>query len=1624
MKAFKPTAYKCVHCQRISVFLSLIFALICSNANAQKIFVDNSQSPQQLIEELVDGCVEISNVTSNTNGSVNGITSYAYFERDQSAFPFESGIMLSTGNATSGGNTVNDNILNEGEPNWGTDPDLEAALGITNTLNATTIEFDFISISNLIQFNYILASEEYFGNFPCEYSDGFAFLIREVGSGAPYQNIALVPGTNIPVNTNTIHDEIVGFCPPENAAFFDGNGIGDTNYNGRTTILTASANITPNVQYHIKLVIADQTDENYDSAVFIQANSFNPTVNLGPDVTTCSTSYDLDANIENPLAVYAWFRDDILIIEETDPTITVTTSGTYKSVITIPISGEDCIVEDEVVVILESEQTAEALPDLIQCDDISGDGSELFDLNVQDSVITNMMPPANYSITYHFTESAAQNGTAPIFVDIPNASNPQTIYVRILDLDSGCLAFTQFDLIVNPLPNISTPADQQFCDDQSADGSIAIDLDLNDAIITGGNTDYTVTYHTSQIDADSGTNPIALPYVNTLPNETIYVSVVDTNTGCIATTSFEIEVLENPDVSNIDLPPLDACEQDGDGFEMFDLTEVLPDILGQIPDAIITFHESLDDAQQGINTISDPSNFENTIGNIQTLHVRIEDPNTGCASIIPLILHTNLLNTSITTLDFSECDDESGDGVEDFELSAIAVSIANNIPDLTITFYETQNDLDNSVNPIDTSVPYTVFVSPTILFVHIISPTCERELEISLTVNPPLLLSPIEPQNYCDTNQDGFINIYLPKFNEIVTEGNPDYSATYFLTEEDAIANTNQLQTSHNNLTNPQNYFVRVVNNTTGCYDTNSFEVTVIPAPDTNILDSIIICDNDQDGFSVLDLTIVESDVIDSTSDVTITYHNEESFAIDNINAITNVTSYETESNTIYIRVENNITSCFSVEPLEIIVNTLPVIPPVIEDFNYCEAVTDDLGEFIFEEKDDEILNGQIDKEVLYFETLQDAIDRTNIIDKTAIYENTSNPQQIFIRVENTSDENCFDTSSFTLQVGSLPIFTPPTNQVRCDDISNDGVEEFDFNEKITEINSGTTESLTITFHESFEDASDAVNSLPLIYNNIVNPQQIYVRIENGTFCHAIAEFGLNVIQAPLANLPSPQFECDVDYDGSTTFDLTISEIEILDVRDDDIQITYYETEEDLEDSINTIGDPENYTNSSNPQIVFVKVENVLSGCFLSIPLELNVNLPPLINDLPIIETCESEDSSFILDEATDLLIDDLDDVIINYYTSLTDAQNQNNQLADIYFYSTDNDPLFIRATYSSTGCYAIHTFNLFVNPNPIANQAPDLEGCDDDYDFELEFDLEQQTAIILGTQSGLDYTVTYHELMQEAESGINQITDLIYNAYDGQEIYARVEDNNKGCFTTTSFFTIVQRKPVVDFGDQVICLDNLPLTVSADTGFAGDTYSWSTGDNTPIVIITEIGEYSVTVTTSFGCVTTHTFNVIESELANIEFTETVDFSDPNNITITVSGIGDYLYQLDNGEPQESNIFYNVSLGYHTITVIDLNGCGSVSSEVLVIDAPKFFTPNNDGYWDTWHIVGVETLPGTTITIFDRYGKTLHNLTSSSQGWDGTYNGHRMPSNDYWFVAKVVSGNEIFEVKGHFALRR
>jgi len=168
------------------------------------------------------------------------------------------------------------------------------------------------------------------------------------------------------------------------------------------------------------------------------------------------------------------------------------------------------------------------------------------------------------------------------------------------------------------------------------------------------------------------------------------------------------------------------------------------------------------------------------------------------------------------------------------------------------------------------------------------------------------------------------------------------------------------------------------------------------------------------------------------------------------------------------------------------------------------------------------------------------------------------------------------------------------------------------------------------------------------------------------------------------------------------------------------------------------------------------------------------------------------------------------------------------------------------------------------------------------------------------------------------------------------------------------------------------------------------------------------------------------TVTVFESAEPIFEANVTQPFADVSAIEVVViSGFGEYEYRLDDRSFQNTPEFINVSPGVHTITVRGINGtCGEAMLEVQVINYPKYFTPNNDGYHDTWNITSLDDHPEAQIFIFDRFGKLIKNIAPTGPGWDGTYRGRDLPSDDYWFRVEYIFEEQPAEFKAHFTLKR
>ncbi|WP_111309540.1 T9SS type B sorting domain-containing protein [Confluentibacter sediminis] len=1615
--------------QRYYFITLLLFSV--SIASAQKITVNSTASLEDLVETLIDGCVEVSNVTSSMNGSNYGITSYGEFTQGSSKFPFENGIVLSTGNVFSVNNPSVAEPLSEGMPTWGTDSALESVLGISNTLNATSIEFDIVSISDQLQFNYILASEEYSGNNSCYYSDRFAILIKE-GSG-PYQNIALVPGTPDPVNTQNIRPQSAQVnCPAVNENYFAGYNTGETNFEGRTTILTASTTIVPNQTYHIKLIIADQTDQQFDSAVFIQGNSIKP-VDLGEDVTTCSKMVLLDADINNSIASYKWFFKNSEISLETKPTLSAKESGLYRVEVTVPGISTPCT--DEINISLGNEISIVPIENYYLCDI-----NELFDLSTRDIYIIDNNPTINTKlISYHPSLTDAQGNTGTITTPVSNSTYP-LVYARVEDIN-GCIGYTPINLVVSDPPTMPTTTSFNFCvNDNEPVGFTTIDLTQYDDYFTGMDPDLVVSYHNDNTQATNGGNPLTTYDYNNGDSSplTFYVRLYNTQTGCFNTASMTINILEKPEVAT-ERVFLNACEAVNgmDGFDVFDLTKALDDIVLGPTSIPPTFYESEEDAETGSNAIMDPKNYKNIEPYVQTVYVRVEDANT-CFTIVPFEIHTNLMLTGTNLGDFAICNTQNQNTLE-FYLSDVTTHIANNLPNITVAFFESDADYTNN-KPITGPTVLVQKDLPKTLIIEINDDTnCPRKAQIILRINPVLIFNPSVPITYCDNDDDvtdGKIMVDLSYFDSIVTDGQTDFSVSYFLDKDEAEANNIDKRLPNFYTTGSTTIYARIVSNIDSrCAGVSEFEIDVIPAPEVTPPQPKIICDTDDqepDGKTIINLNDIRNEIVNNPSQFTINFYDSKENAESGSNPIPNASSFLATTQTIFVRVDN--VQCSKIVPYSIIINTKPIIGN-IKDLLICEDDNNQTEYFVLSEKDADILDGQIGKEVYYFTNPTDASsgDTTRAIPKNTPYELSN--QNIYVRVENISDARCSATSSFIVKVSANPIYNKNFEPFfKCDNDNINGEFFFDLNEKITQIKQGTPNpsDLNISFYKTPDLALAGDLPLPLQYVKDKNSETLYVRIQsNSTKCVVIENLNINIIAAPKLSDARPLAVCDTYtdiYDGTALFNLKEADFINLDRSQIGTVIHYFEhfddiNQNDVHDNSLAITNIENYL--SNRKTIYIKATNTNTDCFTVIPLELVVNAPPKPNTIGTVGLCDNDTNTQDLSIVEAQLLNDPTVTNFDFYT---DSSFSSPLPGKLFTYSSIGDfTIYVRITNKTSLCDITTSFNLRIKETPVANTPPDLVACDDDYDGILVFDLSQNDAAILGSQDPAIHNITYYSSFSQAEAGINKL-DNLHPAVDGDTIFARLENINTECPDITQFKIFVNPLPVVPVDDVVpLCINDLPLIIDAYTGNPNDTYLWSTGDTTSQIELGlgDIGEYWIQITSDLGCPSPQKpFSVIESAIADINFTTTVDFSDPNSITVDVSGIGNYVYILDDGDPQKSNVFENVSLGNHTVTVRDLNGCDDTSQSVTVFDIPKFVTPNNDGYFDRWHVVDFTKLPGTVVYIYDRYGKLLKTLTHTSLGWDGTFNGYNMPADDYWFVANIIQEGNAFTIKGHFALKR
>ncbi|AZQ44357.1 T9SS type B sorting domain-containing protein [Nonlabens ponticola] len=244
---------------------------------------------------------------------------------------------------------------------------------------------------------------------------------------------------------------------------------------------------------------------------------------------------------------------------------------------------------------------------------------------------------------------------------------------------------------------------------------------------------------------------------------------------------------------------------------------------------------------------------------------------------------------------------------------------------------------------------------------------------------------------------------------------------------------------------------------------------------------------------------------------------------------------------------------------------------------------------------------------------------------------------------------------------------------------------------------------------------------------------------------------------------------------------------------------------------------------------------------------------------------------------------------------------------------------------------------------------------------------------------------------------------------------YAQNRDAATGCISDerAAIEFIIGEKPRLSGGTFLICPNE---EIELNPMFTGNaSYEWSSGEQSPSINVSTAGTYNVIVTNDAGCSDTATFEVREVVVPQI-----LSIAEVDDVLTVVTNDGDFLYSFNEEPFQTSNNIEIANLLQVRIAVTDSNGCVIVRDVFNKLGIDQFFTPNGDGFNDTWTLGNIESFPDARVEIFDRYGKLVALIDADNNFWDGTINNEPLPSADYWYRIYYVNQ----EISGNFTLKR
>jgi gliding motility-associated-like protein len=512
--------------------------------------VNSNVTNQYLVEDVFigGGCFDVSGITFSSDPGSRG-----FFQNGGTNITLDEGLILATGNISTaiGPNNQTGDSSNS---NGGSDPDLTILAGAVID-DAAILEFDFEPTTDTIRFNYVFASEEYCDYTNSSYNDAFGFFLSGPGINGPFSNNSI----NIATLPNGQYVSINNVNHTANAAFYVSNttpgtntgggcggahplgsapAINEVEYDAFTVVLEAVAVVQPCQTYHIKLAIGDAGDNAWDSAVFLEANSFSAGIPIGGEAINPSTNNNI--GYESCDGFYFEFcREpgtdnsmDALVEYTISSSSTATPGADYSPIptsVTIP-AGVDCaqvpitvvndnITEGQETIILDLENPCSCSASLVEfiIDEVPPFQSDIPDEDICGSGdVTLTANPTGGLAPYTYSWSSGGSGQSET---ITPDGNP--VYVTISD-DCNNQIIDTININQIPPPDANISGSGTVC----AEGGSSVDL----TVTFNGTAPWTFTY-------TDGTTPITIttstnPYIITVTDAGTYTLVDVESGGC------------------------------------------------------------------------------------------------------------------------------------------------------------------------------------------------------------------------------------------------------------------------------------------------------------------------------------------------------------------------------------------------------------------------------------------------------------------------------------------------------------------------------------------------------------------------------------------------------------------------------------------------------------------------------------------------------------------------------------------------------------------------------------------------------------------------------------------------------------------------------------------------------------------------------------------------------------------------------------------------------------------------------------------------------------------------------------------------------------------------------------